>query len=415
MNLWDLPAAFGHLTRERVRLVSERLPSLDCDVLVFQEVWTSESRSVLVSGGQRAGNRHVWRPQPSKTGGGLLVLSREPIRSADFVPYVLTGLPQRVSHADYYGGKGFVRLTIDAESPYVLFGTHLHARYTAADEPDEYLGHRIAEVVELAAAIRAESQPVLAIGDFNFRETSPEYRILMGLTGLGDVAVSLDARQPTVTLSNSYRLARGATGESRLDYVFYRDGQERGVHPASIRRVLDESVEVAGMPGNYSDHAGLLAEVELLGAGAPVPPVDPAAIAEGQALLASGRHLAEERRAGARLAAGSGLLAGAAALAVSRSSRISRRRLLRAAFLGLGGAAWASCAGLAAISELFAPQELAGYAHASALLAELSGAQAARRDPRRLHSLRWSGALPGGHLRSGRSRARLSPARHRPL
>ena len=208
LNVWDLPAPFGHLTRERMRLISERLPRLDCDVLVFQEVWTTESRADLVAGGQRAGCRHVWRPEPSKTGGGLLVLSREPIRSADFVPYPLTGLPQRISHADYYGGKGFVRLTIAAERPYVLFGTHLHARYTPVNEPDEYLGHRVAEVVELAAAIREASQPVLAIGDFNFRETSPEYRILMRLTGMGDVAASLDARQPTGSLSNRYRLAR---------------------------------------------------------------------------------------------------------------------------------------------------------------------------------------------------------------
>jgi endonuclease/exonuclease/phosphatase family metal-dependent hydrolase len=342
------------------------------------------------------------------------VLSRAPILEARFVPYSLAGLPQRITHADFYGGKGFVRLSIDLNGEsFVAFGTHLHARYLRYGNGDEYLGHRAAEVVEIAAAIRAESLPVVVGGDFNFPESSPEHEILLGLTGLADTAAALDSREATLTLSNRYRLARGSTSERRIDYVFCQSGLQRAARPERVWRVLDEPVSIDGEAGNYSDHAGLVAEVALQGPGAAIPEPDPAAIARAHELLDSGRRRAESRRTGQRLAAGSSLLAGVSALVASRSAVVSRRRVLHAALLVLGGTAWAASAGLVALSEAFVPDELSGYERVSALLDGLTAKQASRlRIPRDSHSLRWSDGLPGSHLRSGGRGARIAAARH---
>ena len=417
LNVWDLPRPFGHSARARMQRISEALPALECDLLVFQEVWTSTSRDALIAAGQRAGCPHAWHRERTTGGSGLLVLSRAPIRSARFVPYSLSGLPQRVTHADFYGGKGFVQLSIDLDGElFSVFGTHLHARYTRDNGRDEYLGHRAAEVVEIAAAIRREPTPVIAVGDFNFQESSPEHEILLGLTGLVDAAAALDSRQATVTLSNHYRRARGAGGERRIDYVFSRSGLRRGARPVRIRRILDETIEISGERGNYSDHAGLLAEVELQGPGAATPELDAEAVARAHALLESGRRSAESRRTGQRLAAGSGLLAGVSALVAARSLPVSRRRLLHAGLLSLAGAAWAASASLTALSEAFVPDELSGYERVSALLDGLTATQASRLgNLRDSLSLRWSGELPGSHLRSGRRRARIAAARHPPL
>lgn len=373
LNVWGLPPPVGSDVSERLHRIARRLPDLDVDVVVFQEVWTEESRATLLSAGHTAGLGESWQHGSALGGSGLLALSRLPIRSTRFTPYRLCGLPQRVTHGDFYGGKGFVRLDVEFAGELVaIFGTHLIARYTAVGEVDEYEAHRAGEVIELAAAVREVETPVVAIGDFNILEDSPEYRILLGLTGLVDAAAALGTRQDTVMRENAYRAADGQSKGSRIDYGFTRSGVARSAEAVTFRRVLDEPIEIAGKPAAYSDHAGLLAEIRLAGPGAPAPPPDPAVLETAREILARGRGLTRARRTEERIAAGVALLAGLGSALGSRSAARSRRRFLRAALLGLAGLAWAGTGGLTVLTERFIPEELRGFDEIETLLEQIA-------------------------------------------
>src|SRR5262249_31451996 len=132
LNVWGLPEPFSHKPDARLAAIAGRLADLEVDAVAFQEVWTPSARERLARAGRDAGLEHVWHKHPilrgARVGGsGLLVLSRLPIESACFERYAIAGLP---TEADYFGGKGFVRLGLATPAgPVELVDTHLQARY----------------------------------------------------------------------------------------------------------------------------------------------------------------------------------------------------------------------------------------------------------------------------------------------
>jgi endonuclease/exonuclease/phosphatase family metal-dependent hydrolase len=380
LNVWGLPAPVGRLVEERLERIGADLPALETDVALFQEVWTEGARAQLLAAGPRAGLPHTWAPSgPAASTGGLVALSRHPIRSPSFRPYLLCGLPQRITHMDYYSGKGIGRFDVElGGSPVAIVNTHLHARYSPARVRDEYVGHRSAEVIELVDELRALSSPVVLAGDLNMRDVSPEYRLLRGMTGLVDAAAELDVRQPTSTLDNAYRAERGAVNESRIDYVMTRDGTERGLRPVAFRRVFDEPISVAGRPGAYSDHTGVMADLELGGPGQPPPRVRETSFELARLLLENGRERARRRRAIERFGAGVGIAAAGAAAFALRRRTASRRRFLRLLLAASAGLAATSAGGLLTLSERFVPDELADFERIEALLDRIEAHEAQR-------------------------------------
>ena len=136
-------------------------------------------------------------------------------------------------------------------------------------------------------------------------------------------------------------------------------------------RFFDEPLEVAGEPGAYSDHAGVLAEIEIGGRGAPPRPSALDALRLAGELLAAGREQAESRRQTQRLGAGAGFAAALGAGWASTLPDLSRRDFLRKGLRGTAAVAAASGAGLLTLSERYAPDELAGYDEADAVLNSL--------------------------------------------
>jgi endonuclease/exonuclease/phosphatase family metal-dependent hydrolase len=367
LNVWALPEPFGHRIPERMRAIGAHLAALDLDAISFQEVWTSQARKILQTAGRRAGLVHAWHTTASLGGSGLLVLTRLPLAAVRFERFALPGLPQRLDHPDYYGGKGFVSLRLaTAAGPVSLINTHLHARY-ARDVSHEYRGYRIGEVVQIAMGMRRTREPIVAAGDFNFGEGDPEYRAFRGLTGARDLAAELDRREPTVFRGNPYR--SGHSKPRRIDFVFGRDGREHGIRVREIRRVFDGVFELGRHLATYSDHAGVLAELEIQPReSSPLPLLDPEAARLASQLLAEGRARAEQRRRGDRTAAGIGLCGALLASAAVRDSRVTRRRLLRGALQGAGLLALTPSVGYSVLSEVFAPDELRAYDRLAARL-----------------------------------------------
>jgi sphingomyelin phosphodiesterase 2 len=361
LNVWALPEPFGRRVRQRMRAIGTELSRLDLDAIAFQEVWTAEARGILLRTGREAGLAHAWYNDTPLGGSGLLVLSRLPIEEVHFERFVLPGRPQRIDHPDYYGGKGFARVRLaTAAGPVTFVDTHLHARY-GGDVAHEYLAYRIGEIVQMAARMAVAREPLIAAGDFNFRKDDPEYRVLRGLTRVRDVAAELGRPEPTVFRANPFRAGR-RKADRRIDYLFVRDGRQLGVRALETRRVFDESFELGGKPASYSDHAGVLAELEIgRSSTAPAPGFDPEAVGLASRLLAEGRRLAEHRRRGDRTAAGLGFGIALLAAAGVRQRRVTRRRLLRAGLEGAGILALTPSIGLSILSEVFTPDELRAF------------------------------------------------------
>ncbi len=378
LNVWGLPEPVSTDLAGRMRRIGEAFPRLDADVVALQEVWTQGAREQLAAAGQRAGYVHVWHRSVALGGSGLMLLSRLALQNARFEPYSLAGLPQRVQHADYYGGKGFVQVEIVTPAGALrLFNTHLHARYSAPQAPDEYRGQRSAQAVELAAAVREIREPAIVLGDLNLSEGAPEYQILLGLSGLRDTAAELDSRRDTAGADDPTR-APGSSGGERIDFVLARDGEQNGAAPVALRRVFDEDFEKRRQSPLYSDHCGLLADIEFGASSTPPPPPRDDALALAEKLLAQGEEQARLRRRTQRRVSGLGAGAVLALWGTRKRLVLERRKLLRAGLLAAAGAAAGSSAVAATLAEIFVPAELSGFERVRTTLEKLrAGAQSA--------------------------------------
>jgi endonuclease/exonuclease/phosphatase family metal-dependent hydrolase len=369
LNVWGLPQPLAENPSARMREIGRALPRLGLDAIVFQEVWTGRAQSLLARFGPRAGLAHVWAGATGIRGSGLLVLSRHPIEAVHFEPYLLRGDPD---NGDFYSGKGFAQLRLAASpQPLTLVDTHLHARYTT-EVAHEFRSQRIGQIVQLAASAASVRSPLLVAGDFNLYEGLDEYQVLLGLAGLRDAAAEVGAREPTVVRSNPYRRT-SPKPDRRIDLVLARDGVETGVRVRHVERIFDEPFEHGGREIAYSDHAGLLVELELVpGAGAPRPAPDAPAGAVAASRLAEGRALARGQRQEGRVGAGLGMGAGLVAAAGLRAGPLTRRRLLRRSLHAAGLAALAPVVGYSFVSEIAAPDQLRAFDALSDQLARLA-------------------------------------------
>ena len=140
--------------------------------------------------------------------------------------------------------------------------------------------------------------------------------------------------------------------------------------PVHVERVFDEPLELGGSPASYSDHAGVLAEIEISENRRPLEAPDRGAIELAAHMLSEGRAEAEQRQRGRRAWAGVGLGCAALASMGARSVDVSRRRLLRGSLQCAALAALAPGVGLSILSEVFVPSEIRAF---EALATRLTG------------------------------------------
>ncbi|MFP8880606.1 MAG: endonuclease/exonuclease/phosphatase family protein, partial [Myxococcota bacterium] len=244
-----------------------------------------------------------------------------------------------------------------------------HAQYDAHAYPS-YRTIRMGQIVQLASGLSPISSPVVTAGDFNMRDTAPEYRAFTGLTGMRDCAAVREHRQATSLGSNPYH-AGGAVDDSRIDYVFVRDGLESAIDVIDATRIFDADLEIDGHRAAYSDHAGLLVDVSIPGKVGSAHTPNPLAVELARAGLSKGRELAEGRQRRERWEALASLGIGGLAVASRRSAPLERRKFLRSLLLGVAAVGTGSALGLAALSEFAVRQELENYQAVGHLLDEL--------------------------------------------
>jgi len=361
--------------------IGERLPALGIDVAAFQEVWTSEARTALLRAGRRAGLAHAWYRPELLDGSGLLFLSRLPIETAHFETFHLRGQVEKIANLEFLSGKGFVRIVLETpEGPISLIDTHLHARY-GSRVPHAFVPHRVGQIVQLAAGVSRERGPVVVMGDFNFAEGDPEYRILTELMQLRDAAAELDRRLPTVLAGSPYRQRKRR--DSRKDFVFVSDGDRLGATVRAVEQAFHRPFLVDGRPAACSNHVGVVADLELGVRTAQTAAPRREAFALASQMLERGLAQAERRRMGERTLCGVGAGVSLAALAAAAipGESVSRRRFLRGSLRSVALLALAPSVGLSVLSEVLVPDEIHAFRAASQNLASLMS-----RDPGLLHS-----------------------------
>ena len=242
------------------------------------------------------------------------------------------------------------------------FQQHIRQRYYAADiargTPATFLWF-IEEVGELATALQRVPEPVVVLGDFNLRETDVEYRVLRGLTGLRDAAAESGRREPTVDGGNPFR--QSDREPKRIDYVLVRDGGTTGLRVTGLHRVFDRLFAARGRTASFSNHAGLVAELEFHGDPRPRMRPDGGAVDLAANLHARGRARTEGQRSRARIAASAGWAGALLATLGARDARLSRRTVLRRAIQIGGVAALTPAVGCALLAEVFTPDEIRAF------------------------------------------------------
>ena len=359
LNVWGLPWPVSRMPETRMRVIASELPALELDAVSFQEVWTPGEREILIDGGRKAGLEHAWFRSGLLYNSGLLVLSRWPIRETRFTHYALGGLPQRLQHMDYYGGKGFSQSVIETPAgDFELFTSHLQATYGNVGHADEYLSHRVAQMVELALAIATSERPVALLGDLNARPYHDEMSVLRGATGLTDVAIAL-GREPAAWIPSPAHGPRSGRHHKRIDHTLGRAGITLGIRPVEWKRTLDGEFTLGGERFELSDHPGILAELDLHGPGSPLPAPARHALERASRAIERGKQLARQRRAEQRAAGATGA---AFALGSGASAHYTRRRWLRRTGFALSGLALLPAVTWLGLADGFTPRELAAFA-----------------------------------------------------
>jgi len=239
--------------RPRLRALGAVLERSGYDVVCLQEVAFRSHADLIRRAAPRYGH-HAWSGAVLLAG-GLVLLSRRPIRTLRFARYPRTG-PAR---AEYLMRKGAqVAVVETAEGPLAVVNTHLSAnrdgdwsaanRYTRIARAE--LGHLAGELAGLDPAL-----PVVAVGDFNVPRTAGTLAELLATAGLTD-AMAGDT-EPT------YRPTARWPKPPAFDHVLVRSAPGRTV-TARARIVLREEVPLlGGRRGYLSDHYGVEAVLTL--------------------------------------------------------------------------------------------------------------------------------------------------------
>jgi endonuclease/exonuclease/phosphatase family metal-dependent hydrolase len=156
--------------------------------------------------------------------------------------------------------RGWVSARIEiGRRAYVVASTHLES----GDAPglDQL---RAAQAMELAQALSGTG-PIVLMGDLNDVPGSPMYQVLSS-AGLTDVWPLLRGTAVGYTCCHLPDLSNPVKQfTKRIDYVFVRDGRERGAVTGAIRRIGDSATDRFDGPLHPlwpSDHAGLVARLD---------------------------------------------------------------------------------------------------------------------------------------------------------
>ena len=256
LNTFGVP--FMAQTRTRLRTLARELNTANLDVACFQEVQLSPYVPLLRTE-FRALPHSAYEPHVYAPKGGLLTLSRNPIRHSVFHPFKTRRFRLGPSLADWALFKGVLAVELAASAiPTIILNTHLVANYSGDWSPRNQYARmewaQLEEVIELIGAYPPEALLIIA-GDFNFPRGSWLYHDFLGATGLIDPMA--EHNRPT------YRPPRvlPAHYAQAIDFTFIRPPKDIRLQPRA-QILFDEQVQlVNGRQGYVSDHHAIRLDI----------------------------------------------------------------------------------------------------------------------------------------------------------
>ncbi|XP_058953535.2 putative neutral sphingomyelinase [Pocillopora verrucosa] len=269
LNCWGIPHV-SKMWEERKVLIAEELAKGHHDVVTLQEIW-SRSDYELISQIVNEVLPYSHYFYSGVIGSGVCVFSRYPIIDAYFYRYSLNGYMYKITHADWFGGKGVGYCLIDHPKQLIhFFATHTHAEY---NESGEYAPHRAVQAYQLSQFVHHLTKPsdaVLVCGDMNCEPSQLFYRIIKDVTGLIDAWDKHGTIKPgcygntSDVSSNTFSGDRsdatvsqegGPEDGKRIDYIFYQSSQ-RSLECTHCEVTMGH---VPGKTFSFSDHEGVAA------------------------------------------------------------------------------------------------------------------------------------------------------------
>ncbi len=180
---WNVWWRFGPWEK-RGPAIAATLKKIDADVIVLQEVWSSEVTNFAAQQAEELGYQHVFAPSreigetslhnhpfDKDFGFGNAILSRWPIKRHDSIK--LYGKKET--------GEGRCALFAEIDGPRGLipvFSTHLNWKF----EHSHIRQRQVTDLTQFVDSMRPLSFPPIVCGDFNADPLSEEIRMLKGLT-----------------------------------------------------------------------------------------------------------------------------------------------------------------------------------------------------------------------------------------
>lgn len=255
LNIWGAP--YAKHRSARVAKICEEVKRLEPDILLFQEVYLPDNRRDLIAGLVGIWQYYHYFPS-SLIGSGLLTMSKYPIVDAVFYKFRMQGKPDDLMRGDYYAGKGIGLTRIDSPDAAIdVYNCHTHAQYEP-DNDNEYAVYNESNLYEAARFIDSQSgaSPLIFCGDLNTRPDQAGYRIVTQLGSLVDAGFYIH-REHLISFSSDNPYTDSAN--QCLDYVLVRNMRVESVELVMNERLLGAEALT------FSDHYGLLAEINLKG------------------------------------------------------------------------------------------------------------------------------------------------------
>lgn len=267
-NCWLIPIPYSCKDYKiRMRAIQDILfTNSKFDVICLQEIWGQNLFEELQE--KAKGVFKYWHYFHSGVlGSGVCIFSRWPIVEAMFHKWQVNGYVHKLTHGDWYGGKGigFCRLNVNGFK-INLYTCHTHAEY---NNKTEYIAHQVVQAFDVAQFIRVSSSNTdlsILAADLNTEPGSLCYRIITEYAQLHDsfqpenvIFEGTYGRPDNSYSKKSYSKLKPAG--QRIDYILFKIGKNISIRNRSYCTPLQNRIPEHNC--SYSDHEAVLATFEL--------------------------------------------------------------------------------------------------------------------------------------------------------
>lgn len=264
LNTWMIPF-LRRMANTRSRLIGKN--SQDYDFVMLQEVFNRRQRGIItkeINREARFENRYQTTPL-SRINSGLFNLSKYKIVSSSFKRF------SRCGGAQCWSGKGVlhtrVRLPNNAELD--IYNTHLQP----FNSGESIRKTQMLEVLRLIEQTNDGKRAVILTGDFNVSASSNEYHLIINQLeefGFFDAWTLVNNNDPGFSWDSTIniwaaRMDNETTSQSRIDYIFVKNGSRDHIELIKSNIVFDEPLSLSENGRRYflSDHFGVDIEFRI--------------------------------------------------------------------------------------------------------------------------------------------------------